>query len=197
MKHTLSIFTISILTTLAAALVALTLTAPALAQTQTECSITVGNVWSGEGTYSFQGNTLSPEEGHFVSFPLTYKCTSLSTGARPSISIIKPSGHRIDTVDFRGGYSERDGFGDGDEMTGKCLESSGCEIEFNISSKDNNCRNVGATVQRMTISTRIVNLGAGDLNLTDQLDLIIEVTDDDTLSQRYLDMGYTQWKPTC
>ncbi len=175
----------------------MTLTAPALAQTQTECSITVGNVWSGEGTYSFQANKLTPKEGHFVSFPLTYKCTSVATGARPAISIIRPSHHRVDTVDFRGGYSERDGFGDGDEMTGKCLESSGCEIEFNISSKDNNCRNVGATVQRMTISTRIVNLGAGDLNLTDQLDLMIEVTDDDTLSQRYLDMGYTQWKPTC
>ncbi len=179
------------------AILAVTLTAPALAQTQTECSITVGNVWSGEGTYSFQANKLTPEEGHFVSFPLTYKCTSVSTGARPAISIIRPSNHRVDTVDFRGGYSESDGFGDGDEMTGKCLESSGCEIEFYLSSKDNNCRNVGATVQRMTISTRIVNIGAGDLNLTDQLDLMIEVTDDDTLSQRYLDMGYTQWKPTC
>ena len=189
----------SLLFSLAAcgAILAVTLTAPALAQTQTECSITVGNVWSGEGTYSFQGTTLAPEEGHFVSFPLTYKCTSVSTGARPAISIIRPSNHRVDTVDFRGGYSESDGFGDGDEMTGKCLESSGCEIEFFVSSKDNNCRNVGATVQRMTISTRIVNIGPGDLNLTDQLDLMIEVTDDDTLSQRYLDMGYTQWKPTC
>ncbi len=182
---------------IAAALLVLLTSLPASAQTQTECSITSGAVWSAEGTYSFQGNKLTPKEGHFVSFPLTYKCTSLSTGARPAISIINPSGHRIDTADFRGGYSESDGFGDGDEMTGKCLESSGCEIEFNISSKDNNCRNVGATVQRMTISTRIINLGAGDLNFTDQLDLIIEVTDDDTLSQRYLDMGYTQWKPTC
>ncbi len=179
------------------AILAVTLTAPALAQTQTECSITVGNVWSGEGTYSFQANKLTPEEGHFVSFPLTYKCTSVSTGVRPVISIISPSHYRVDTVDFRGGYSESDSFGDGDEMTGKCLESSGCEIEFFVSSKDNNCRNVGGTVQRMTISTRITNIGAGDINLTDQLDLIIEATDDDTLSQKYLDMGYTQWKPTC
>ncbi len=181
------------------AILAVTLTAPALAQTQTqtECSITVGNVWSGEGTYSFQNNKLAPEEGHFVSFPLTYKCTSVSTGVRPVINITRPSGHRVDTVNFRGGYSESDGFGDGDEMTGKCLENSGCEIEFYASSKDNNCRNVGGTVQRMTISTRIINIGAGDLNLTDQLDLMIEATDDDTVSQKYLDMGYTQWKPTC
>ncbi len=185
----------SLMHALCAALLAVTLTAPALAQT--ECSITVGNVWSGEGTYSFQGTTLTHEEGHFVSFPLTYKCTGVSGGVRPAISIIKPSGHRVDTVDFRGGYSESDGFGDGDEMTGKCLEESGCEIEFFVTSKDNNCRNVGATVQRMTISTRIVNLGPGDLNLTDLLDLTIEATDDDTVSQKYLDMGYTQWKPTC
>ena len=180
---------------IAVALLALMTALPASAQTQ--CSITVGNVWSGEGTYSFEGNKLTPKEGHFVSFPLTYKCTSLSPDVRPTISIIKPSGHRVDTVDFRGGYSEKDGFGDGDAMTGKCLESSGCEIEFNISSKDNNCRNVGATLQRMTISTRIVNTGPGDLNLTDLLDLMIEVEDDDTLEQEYLDRGYTQWKPTC
>ena len=190
------------LTALCAAVLAgmLAVAGPALAQAEMECTIMPGNVWSPEGEYSIVSNTLTVEEGHFWSFPLTYKCSNVATGARPAISIIKPSNHIIDTKDFRGGYSESDGFGDGDEMTGRCLEAGeagGCKIEFFASSKDNNCRNVGATLQTMTISTQITNLGPGDLNLTDQLDIMIKVTDDDTVSQKYLDMGYTQWKPTC
>ncbi len=86
---------------------------------------------------------------------------------------------------------------DGDELTGDCLTATGCRIEIFGTSKDNNCRNVGATVQRMQAQTRITNLGAGDINLTDQLNVTVEVTDDDTVSQYYLDRGYTQWKPTC
>ncbi len=168
------------------------------ASAQTPCSIEPGKVWSGEGTYSIDSNnTLKVDEGHFWSFPLTYKCSNLPTGARPSISIIKPSNYRIDTPDFRGGYSESDGFGDGDVMTGKCLEESGCEIEFFASSKDNNCRNVGLTMQTMRITTQVKNLGSGPLNLSDELTIKIMVTDDDTLPQKYIDMGRTQWKPTC
>ena len=182
---------------LIAALLALLTALPASAQTTTECSITPGDVWSAEGNYMIVNNTLAPEEGHNFSFPLTYKCLNLENGERPVISINNPSTHTIDTKDFRGGYSETDGFGDGDEMTGKCLQESGCEIEFFASSKDNNCRNTGATLQSMTISTRITNIGPGPLNLTDRLDIRINVMDDDTLPQRYIDMGYTQWKPTC
>ncbi len=182
---------------LIAALLALLTALPASAQTTTECSITPGNVWSAEGNYTIVNNMLAPEEGHNFSFPLTYKCSNVANGVRPAISIITPSHHTIDTTDFRGGYSETDGFGDGDEMTGKCLQESGCEIEFFASSKDNNCRNMGGTLQTMTIRTRINNLGSGDLYLTDQLDIRINVMDDDTLPQKYIDMGYTQWKPTC
>ena len=182
---------------LIAALLALLTALPASAQT-TGCSITPGNVWSGEGSYNIDTtNTLTVKEGHFFSFPLTYKCLNLENGERPAISILNPSNYTIDTQDFRGGYSETDGFGDGDEMTGKCLQESGCEIEFFASSKDNNCRNMGLTLQSMTIRTRITNIGSGNINLTDQLNIRINVMDDDTLPQRYIDMGYTQWKPTC
>ncbi len=190
------------LTLLATALVALLtlplMTAPTTAQTL-DCSVTVANVWSDDPARTFDTttNTLSVEEGAYWEFDLQYSCTGALNGARPVVSIIKPSGTRFDTVDFRGGISEVDGVADGDGLTGDCLTTDGCRIEIFGTSKDNNCRNVGATVQRMQAQTQITNTGSGPLNLTDLLTVTIEATDDDTVSQKYLDMGYTQWKPTC
>ncbi len=87
---------------------------------------------------------------------------------------------------------------DGGALTGDCLTATGCRIEIFGTSKDNNCRNQGATVQRMRVETRIINTSSGGApNLTDKLTVTVEARDDDTLSQKYLDMGYTQWKPTC
>ncbi len=174
------------------------MTAPTLAQTL-ECSVTVANVWSDDRKKTFDAttNTLKVEEGAYWEFDLEYSCTGALNGARPAVSITRPSKTRFDTVDFRGGISEVDGVADGDELTGDCLSATGCQIEIFGTSKDNNCRNVGATVQQMRVETRIKNLGPGDLDLTDLLTVTIEAKDDDTVSQKYLDMGYTQWKPTC
>ncbi len=183
----------------------LTAAGPAVAQTP-PCSITSGNVWSGEGSYGFgrdsaPDNTLIIGEGHYVSFPVTYKCANLPDDARPSISITTPSGHRIDNGDFRGGYSERSGFGDTDSLPSACVgttvDDNSCQIEFFITSKDNNCRNVGGTVQEYTFRTHINNTGPGPLKLAPETTFIIEAKDDDTVAQKYLDMGYTQWKPLC
>ena len=187
------------LTAFAAALTACLLTAlPAAAQTP-PCSVTVANIWSDdpERTFDTTTNTLKVEEGAYWEFDLKYSCVGDLGGAGPVVSIIKPSATRFDTPDFRGGISEVDGVADGDALTGDCLTADGCLIEIFGTSKDNNCRNQGATVQRMRAETRIINTRSGDLNLTDLLTVTIEARDDDTLSQKYLDMGYTQWKPLC
>ncbi len=198
------------LTLLAAALVALLalplMTAPTTAQTP-PCTITTGGVWSGEGNYSFVGNTLTVEEGHYVSFNLIYKCTGLPAGARPVVSIANPTPGTTGNFtarDFGGFFSERDGFGDGDAVPNGCrgpaganIADDGCRIEVNATSKDNNCRNVGATVQQLRVTTRVSNTGPGPLNLSGDQTFFIKATDDDTLAQEYLEMGYTQWKPTC
>ena len=191
--------TLSPLTLLATALLLALGAAPALAQTPT-CSVEVVNVWSDDRDRTFDAttNTLKVEEGAYWEFDLKYSCTGPLAGTGPAVSIIKPSETRFDTADFRGGISEVDGVADGNALTGACLTAAGCRIEIFGTSKDNNCRNQGATVQRMRVETRIVNtVSGGALNLTDLLTVTIEATDDDTVAQRYIDMGYTQWKPTC
>ncbi len=194
------------LTAFAAALAACLLTAlPAAAQSP--CTITTGGVWSGEGDYSFQGDTLTIKEGHYVSFNLIYKCRNLPQGAIPIVSIVNPTPGdtgNFEVGDFRGRFSERDGFGDGDGVPSGCrgpanadIADDGCRINVGATSKDNNCRNTGATEQRFRVTTRVSNTGPGPINLSGDQTFHIEATDDDTVSQRYLDMGYTQWKPTC
>ncbi len=183
---------------LAALLLALS-AAPALAQTP-PCSVTVANVWSDDQgrTFDSNTNTLTVEEGAYWEFDLQYSCGALQAGESPAVSITKPSAIRFDTPDFRGGISEVDGVADGDALTGACLMEAGCRIEIFGTSKDNNCRNQGATVQRMQAQTRVTNtLSGGAIHLSDLLTVTIVATDDDTVSQKYLDMGYTQWKPTC
>ncbi len=191
--------TLSPLTLLAAALLLALGAAPALAQTP-PCSVTVVNVWSDDPDRTFDAttNTLTFEEGGHWDFDLKYSCTGDLNGASPAVSLIRPSSTRFDTADFRGGVSEVDGVADGDALTGDCLTEAGCRIEIFGTSKDNNCRNQGATVQRMRVETRIVNtVSGGALNLSDLLTVTIVARDDDTVAQRYIDMGYTQWKPTC
>ncbi len=170
-----------------------------LAQTP-PCSITVVNVWSDDDK-SFENNTLTVEEGANWDFDLKYSCTGLAASDLPSVTIRKPTlvrpGRFTITDGFRGGVSEVDGVGDGDALAGDCLTATGCNIEVFGTSIDNNCRNTGATVQEMRVETRVINSGPGDLNLSDLLSVKIVATDDDTVSQKYLDMGYTQWKPTC
>ncbi len=186
------------------ALLALPLmTAPSLAQTP--CTITVVNVWSDdrEKTFDTANNTLSVEEGAYWEFDLEYSCTGLQDGESPAVSITKPSETRFDTDDFRGGISEVDGVADGDALTGACLTATGCRIEIFGTSKDNNCRNVDATVQRMQAQTQVKNTDSGGaLNLSDLLTVTIEAKDDDTIPQetlnRYRGMGrILNQKPTC
>ena len=188
--------TLTPLTLLATALLLAPGAATSLAQTL-DCSVTVANVWSDDSERTFADSTLTVEEGAYWEFDLTYRCTGPLNGARPIVSIIKPTKTRFDTVDFRGGISEVDGVADGDALAGDCLTADGCRIEIFGTSKDNNCRNQGATEQRMRVQTRITNTGSGPLNLTDLLTVTIVAKDDDTLAQRYIDMGYTQWKPVC
>ena len=199
---------LNVLATAIVALLTLPFTVmPATAQTPSPCTITTGNVWSGEGNYSFQGNTLTITEGHYVSFNLIYKCRDLPQDARPVVSIAKPTDGptgNFEVGGFRGRFSERDGFGDNDDVPRECqgtadatIADVGCRINVGATSTDNNCRNQGATVQKFSVTTRVSNSGPGPLNLSGDQTFHIVAKDDDTVSQKYLDMGYTQWKPTC
>ncbi len=191
------------------ALLALPLTTlPAATQTP-PCTITTGGVWSGEGNYSFQGDTLTIKEGHYVSFNLIYKCQGLPNGARPIVSITNPTpgttgNFTTGDSSFRGFFSTRDGFGNGDAVPSPCrgtagatIADEGCRIEVNATSTDNNCRNAGGTEQRIRVTTLVTNVGPGPINLSADQTFHIVATDDDTISQEDLSKGYTQWKPTC
>ncbi len=185
---------------------------PAAAQTPRPCTITTGGVWSGEGNYSFQGNTLTIGEGHYVSFNLIYKCTDLPQGARPVVSIVNPTlgtTGNFDNGQFGGYFSERDGFGDEDAVpngcrgtTGATIADDGCRLEVNATSKDNNCRNSGGTEQRIRVTTQVTNAGPGTLNLSGEQTFYIVATDDDTIPQStldyYLGLGrMLNQKPSC
>ncbi len=184
---------------------------PAAAQTL-PCAITAGGVWSGEGNYSFQGDTLTIGEGHYVSFNLIYKCRALPAGARPVVSITNPTPGTTGNFNngaFGGFFSERDGFGNSDEVPSGCrgdaganIADDGCRIEVNATSKDNNCRNSGGTEQRIRVATRVINTGSGPLHLSAEQTFNIVATDDDTIPQNtldyYLGLGRVlNQKPSC
>ncbi len=187
---------------------------PAAAQTPPPppCTITTGGVWSGEGDYSFQGNTLTIGEGHYVSFNLIYKCTGLPQGAQPIVSIVNPTlgpTGKFTNGAFGGYFSTRDGFGNGSAVPSGCrgtaganIADDGCRIEVGATSKDNNCRNSGGTEQRIRVTTRVSNTGPGPINLSGDQTFYIVATDDDTISQStldyYLNLGRTlHQKPSC
>jgi len=194
--HTIRQFPVCV--ALLAAILALP-AAPALAQVT--CTITAGDAQSYDGsTVSLSGDTLTVEEGGNWQFTLTYKCSGITDPAahEPYISISNPGDGKtsFDVPDFRGGLSKVDGVGDGNLMTGKCLEATGCKILFFGASKDNNCHNLGANVQRFRIITQINNRGTASVSLTDVRTFIVEATDDDPPFRDFFGTRIP-WRPNC
>jgi len=170
------------------------------AAAQVNCTVTASDAKSYDGSpVTLTGDKITVEEGGDWQFTLTYKCTGITDPAvdTPWISFNNPGNGRtsFDVPDFRGGYSEVDGFGDGDEMTGTCLEDSGCRIVFFGSSKDNNCHNQGANTQRFNVITQINNRGTGD-NLTDARTFTVEAEDDDPAVRDFFGT-MIKWRPYC
>jgi len=170
-----------------------------------DCTITASDAKSYDGsTVTLEDDKITIEEGGDWQFTLTYKCTGITDPVthKPYISINSPSKPSFDASDFRGGYSELDGFGDGDSMTGKCLEDSGCRIVWFGSSKDNNCHNVGGTLQTLNVRTQISNTGTGPANLSGERTFTVEAMDDDpAFRYPFEKLGDTTtripWRPPC
>jgi len=168
-----------------------------------DCTITASDAKSYDGsavTLNMTGDKITVDEGADWQFTLTYKCTGITDPAVdiPWISFSNPGNGRtsFDVPDFRGGYSEVDGFGDGDVMTGACLEESGCRIVFFGSSKDNNCHNQGANTQRFNVITQINNSGTGDNNLSGERTFTVEAMDDDPAVRDFFGT-MINWRPYC
>jgi len=183
---------------LAAALAAVMAVMAVPAAAQVDCTITASDPISYGATATLDGDKITVEEGGDWQFMLTYKCTGITDPVthKPYISINSPANPSFDVSDFRGGYSELDGFGDGDAMTGKCLENSGCRIVWFGSSKDNNCHNVGGTLQTLNVRTQIGNVGTGPANLTGERTFTVEATDDDPPTRDFFGT-MIQWRPPC
>jgi len=189
---------------LAALLLLALLAAPAAAQV--DCTITASDAKSYDGSpVTTMNDKITVEEGGDWQFTLTYKCTGITDPVthKPYISISNPSNMpSFDVKDFRGGHSELDGFGDGDAMTGACLENSGCRIVWFGSSKDNNCNNVGGTLQTLNVRTQISNTGTGPANLSGERTFTVEAIDDDpAFRYPFEKLGDTTtripWRPPC
>jgi len=170
------------------------------AAAQVDCTITASDATSYDGSpVTLNGDKITVEEGGNWQFTLTYRCTGItdSTVHTPWISFSNPGNKSFDVPDFRGGYSELDGFGDADEMTGACLEDSGCRIVFFGSSKDNNCHNQGANTQRFNVITQINNRGTDPTtNLSGERTFTVEATDDDPPTRDFFGT-MIKWRPYC